>query len=422
MASRWWDPGDLGVCGEFSSREGFGLAGWKVVLILRWFGLKRDKGIRERLRNHRIIRDLLAILIFIKTVSQSREGNISGDCQSTDFGFLMEIGGINYRLYWIFYGVLDDWFWDWSDMLHYSALKFPSEIFLCIWMCGNLNGCLGIEWYSSRLMVWFTRLYCCFLCIWIVVAGEMELVFGYDLSSCGFEFGVGLMRSLIQKVCIGENGNGVIANILVQDGGFVGSDGVVYYGGGIIVTLAQDHLVLASGLEKMEMIFQCKSTVLTLFDSCFSSSYYLFLFSYQIHQFNTLENNFTNFEFDISHNKSNTLYKSYMKVGLGVDRRRGLSAVSVCGMSIPNSTCLPRFRGLPSSTDGQRLSTPNLSSLHINPTTILNASPNEVLMLARDKNKPMSLLILSRFALDKLLQRGLTQANQCWLQKMVTVN
>ncbi|KAF2542076.1 hypothetical protein F2Q70_00035643 [Brassica cretica] len=98
MASRWWDPGDLGVCGEFSSREGFGLAGWKVVLILRWFGLKRDKGIRERLRNHRIIRDLLAILIFIKTVSQSREGNISGDCQSTDFGFLMEIGGINYRL------------------------------------------------------------------------------------------------------------------------------------------------------------------------------------------------------------------------------------------------------------------------------------------------------------------------------------
>ena len=60
---------------------------------------------------------------------------------------------------------------------------------------------------------------------------------------------------LIQKVCIGENGNGVIANILVQDGGFVGSDGVVYYGGGIIVTLAQDHLVLASGLEKMEMVF-----------------------------------------------------------------------------------------------------------------------------------------------------------------------
>ncbi|KAL0827432.1 hypothetical protein Bca101_051110 [Brassica carinata] len=38
---------------------------------------------------------------------------------------------------------------------------------------------------------------------------------------------------LIQKVCIGENGNGVIANILVQDGGFVGSDGVVYYGGAL---------------------------------------------------------------------------------------------------------------------------------------------------------------------------------------------
>uniref|UniRef100_A0A0D3ACK8 Endonuclease/exonuclease/phosphatase domain-containing protein n=1 Tax=Brassica oleracea var. oleracea TaxID=109376 RepID=A0A0D3ACK8_BRAOL len=79
MASRWWDPGDLGVCGEFSSREG-------------------DKGIRERLRNHRILGDLLAILILIKTVSQSRKGNMSGDCQSTYFGFLMEIGGINYRL------------------------------------------------------------------------------------------------------------------------------------------------------------------------------------------------------------------------------------------------------------------------------------------------------------------------------------
>lgn len=88
MASRWWDPGDLGVCGEFSSREGFGLAGWKVVLILRWFGLKRDKGIRERLRNHRIIRDLLAILIFIKTVSPSREGNISGDCNLQILAFL----------------------------------------------------------------------------------------------------------------------------------------------------------------------------------------------------------------------------------------------------------------------------------------------------------------------------------------------
>ncbi|WZZ08041.1 hypothetical protein YC2023_093962 [Brassica napus] len=73
MASRWWDPGDLGVGGEFSSRVGFGLVGSKVVLILRWFGLKRDKGIRERFRNHGILGDLLAILILIKKVSQSRE-------------------------------------------------------------------------------------------------------------------------------------------------------------------------------------------------------------------------------------------------------------------------------------------------------------------------------------------------------------
>ena len=36
-------------------------------------------------------------------------------------------------------------------MLHYFALKFASEIFLCIWICGDLNGSLGIEWYSSRL-------------------------------------------------------------------------------------------------------------------------------------------------------------------------------------------------------------------------------------------------------------------------------
>uniref|UniRef100_M4DF08 Transmembrane protein n=1 Tax=Brassica campestris TaxID=3711 RepID=M4DF08_BRACM len=98
MASRWWDPGDLGVCGEFSSTEGFGLAGWKVVWILRWLRLRRDKGIRKRLRNHGILGDLLVILILIKTVSQRREGNMSGDCQSTDLGFVMEIGGINYRL------------------------------------------------------------------------------------------------------------------------------------------------------------------------------------------------------------------------------------------------------------------------------------------------------------------------------------
>ncbi|KAH0899350.1 hypothetical protein HID58_048918, partial [Brassica napus] len=64
-------------------------------------------------------------------------GNVYG------YGFLSDIG--------FFYGVLDDWFWDWSDMLHYFALKFASETFLCIWMCGDLNGCLGIEWYSSRL-------------------------------------------------------------------------------------------------------------------------------------------------------------------------------------------------------------------------------------------------------------------------------
>ncbi|KAF3532935.1 hypothetical protein DY000_02042492 [Brassica cretica] len=509
MASQWWDPGDLGVCGEFSSREGFGLAGWKVVLILRWFGLKRDKGIREGLRNHGILRDLLAILILIKTVSQSMEGNMSGDCQSTDFGFLMEIGGINYRLvsikaedaaalsvgdhllgkmfeeqeskwvkvpkrgnkknsnyrgnyrgdcgvsrsrgarreesraweqeghstfssgqakehheegeimdtrvaaaalpsqqfqlelaetqargtvvisdpidtekglqalqglgegkpdhvdddyvmgmdevkaafleYGIDMNVADDLedvtevemeelfldkesvaplveteargevetergpvtgevakqqgtrkrtfkptgsaagstkmrianglvkraaakassrqgdgrkqqeskgtsipkpgnFKDWWDMLHYFALKFVSEIFLCIWMCGDLNGCLGIEWYSSRLAEMV-----------LVLNGMVRkiiLLLSMYVDCGGWRDGLGIrLRSLKLRLVVWSWVN-EISNILVQDGGFVGSDGVVYYGGGIIVTLAQDHLALASGLQKMEMVAQ----------------------------------------------------------------------------------------------------------------------------------------------------------------------
>ncbi|KAG5378433.1 hypothetical protein IGI04_026275 [Brassica rapa subsp. trilocularis] len=78
----WLRGGEIPVCGEFSSTE----------------GLRRDKGIRKRLRNHGILGDLLVILILIKTVSQRREGNMSRDCQSTDLGFVMEIEGINYRL------------------------------------------------------------------------------------------------------------------------------------------------------------------------------------------------------------------------------------------------------------------------------------------------------------------------------------
>ncbi|CAN7048968.1 unnamed protein product [Brassica rapa subsp. trilocularis] len=31
----WLRGGEIPVCGEFSSTEGFGLAGWKVVWILR---------------------------------------------------------------------------------------------------------------------------------------------------------------------------------------------------------------------------------------------------------------------------------------------------------------------------------------------------------------------------------------------------
>ncbi|KAG5387716.1 hypothetical protein IGI04_029257 [Brassica rapa subsp. trilocularis] len=73
MVSRWWDPGDLGVRDAFSHREGFGLEVWRFALILRWFGLKRDKGIREKLRNYGILGDLLAISILRKMVSQRRE-------------------------------------------------------------------------------------------------------------------------------------------------------------------------------------------------------------------------------------------------------------------------------------------------------------------------------------------------------------
>lgn len=100
MVSRWWDPGDLGVRDAFSHREGFGLEVWRFALILRWFGLKRDKGIREKLRNYGIygiLGDLLAISILRKMVSQRREGNIFDDCQPIVLAFLMEIRGINYR-------------------------------------------------------------------------------------------------------------------------------------------------------------------------------------------------------------------------------------------------------------------------------------------------------------------------------------
>ncbi|CAN7029713.1 unnamed protein product [Brassica rapa subsp. trilocularis] len=97
MASRWWDPGDLGVGGEFSSRVGFGLVGSKVVLILRWFGLKRDKGIRERFRNHGILGDLLAILILIKKMLRSSLELLYKD----SWGLLLQLNTRfdNYQLY-----------------------------------------------------------------------------------------------------------------------------------------------------------------------------------------------------------------------------------------------------------------------------------------------------------------------------------
>ncbi|KAG5388195.1 hypothetical protein IGI04_029736 [Brassica rapa subsp. trilocularis] len=173
MASRWWDPGDLGVGGEFSSRVGFGLVGSKVVLILRWFGLKRDKGIRERFRNHGILGDLLAILILIKKVSQSRE--VSGifvwvfGCEvSQKILFCQSLPGIVmvnffhrcYALPWSYYirilgslllgnvGVSNNGEGT-RKRLKISVLHFDNFALIKTYSKTSVDG-IGIEWYVSK--------------------------------------------------------------------------------------------------------------------------------------------------------------------------------------------------------------------------------------------------------------------------------
>ncbi|CAN7131435.1 unnamed protein product, partial [Brassica rapa subsp. narinosa] len=47
----------------------------------------------------------------------------------TDFFLCWSLILCNHNMmkYWTFYGGWDDWFWDWSDMLHYFTLKFATE-------------------------------------------------------------------------------------------------------------------------------------------------------------------------------------------------------------------------------------------------------------------------------------------------------
>ena len=134
--------------------------------------------------------------------------------------------------------------------LSFNGMVHKIILLLSMYMnCGGWRDGIGVRLRSLklRLLVWSWVNEICMIStvtreynFWILII-RFVLIF--------------VCVELIQKVCIGENGNGVIANILVQDGGFVGSDGVVYYGGVIIVTLAQDHLVLASRLEKWKLCF-----------------------------------------------------------------------------------------------------------------------------------------------------------------------